>query len=83
MGLTNWRETTVAMLSEKVGPVAALLVDDALRKMRDVGSEMPASQFLKFLRTLQGLLPVEIDRKAVCDDIRDAVFRQNGFTALP
>jgi hypothetical protein len=81
MGLRNWQETTVAILSEKTGPAAALLVEDALRKMKFSGPDMPAAQFLRFLRALNEELPRDIDRNATCNAIRDTVFRENGFTA--
>lgn len=78
MALRNWREITLRLVVERIGPVAELVVEDALRKRGLAGGEIVPSRYLQFLETFYQELPKEIDRKALCYHLRDTVRRFAG-----
>lgn len=83
MSIRGWRAVTVQALSEKIGPVADLLVEDVLAK-QGVGEEgMNATTYLRFLELLYQELPHDVDRKALCIALRHQVLSLYGHSGAP
>jgi hypothetical protein len=79
MALTGWREMCDPLLEEKIGPVAAVVVDDVLTELGVREQEVTASHFVRFVRLLYEKLPDSIDRRAFCHDFQAGVLRKYGF----
>jgi hypothetical protein len=70
MSWLGWREATVRLIGEKIGPVADLIVDDVLRKQELDGRDMMPAKFVRFLDLLYDELPPDIDRAALCHELK-------------
>ena len=79
MALPGWRATTVSTLSNKIGPPAEIIVDDALRKQGLNGKDMAAWRYVKFLELLYQELPDEIDRSAMVLTMHNLILKKYGF----
>lgn len=79
MALAGWRQFTVQALAEKIGPVADLLVDDALNEMGVSEQDMTASHYQRFIRLLYEKLPAGVDRRELCRQAQVAVLQAYGF----
>jgi hypothetical protein len=79
MALPGWRQTTVKLLAEKIGPIADIIVSDVLAELGVTERDMTASHYLQFLRLLHAKLPTAIDRRALCQDLQVAVLKAYGF----
>jgi hypothetical protein len=79
MSLNGWRYLSEKLLAEKIGPVAELLVSDALAELGVTEQELTASHFSKFVRSLYEKLPDSIDRRALCHELQAAVLHAPGL----
>lgn len=79
MALPGWKKLTIEATADLVGPVAELLIDDALAKTGFNESEMSAGLYIQFLQKLYAELPAEIDRNSACQKIRKIVLSKYGF----
>lgn len=79
MSLPGWKKETVKVVAEYTGPVAELLVDDALEKCGVPEQQMTAASFLKFLQVLLLELPPEVDRDSVSEATRRQVLQKYGL----
>jgi hypothetical protein len=79
MQINNWRERTLSLLSESLGPVSGLLVDSAYEKLDPSTDPAQPYGYTCFLRALYSELPEDVDRKALCD----ALCRHVLGTVLP
>lgn len=79
MSLPGWKKLTIEAVAEHTGPVAELLVDDALVASGLSESEMTAGTYIRFLQKLYLELPGEIDRNRACQEIRKRVLSKFGF----
>jgi hypothetical protein len=79
MALSGWRGITVKTLAEKVGPVANLVVDEALTELGVAEQDVTAAHFVQLVRLLYEKLPANIDRRALCQTLHTAVLKAYGF----
>lgn len=59
--ITNWREIAVEVLSEKLGPVAVVIVNDAANKMGITSTDIDSKTYAGFLMKLARELPPGVD----------------------
>ncbi|MEE8482659.1 MAG: hypothetical protein V3S12_04840 [Acidiferrobacterales bacterium] len=78
MAIPNWREHTIKLAAEVVGPVAEIIVDDTIEKYGFADTEMVPTTYLRFLESLYKELPMDVDRKTLCLHIRDTVIKNFG-----
>jgi len=81
MALPGWREMTIRVLAEKIGPAAEIIVDDVLEKQGIGERDMGAAKYLEFLKILCDELPPEVDREAVCRYLRVKLLKRYGFVS--
>lgn len=79
MSFNGWRYISEKLLAEKIGPVAELLVSDALAELGVAEQDFTASDFPKFVRSLYEKLPDSIDRRRLCHELQSAVLHASGF----
>ncbi len=79
MSLPGWREITIRVVAEFTGPVAELLVDDALKATGVSEAEMSAGLYIRFLQNLYAELPQDIDRNKACQTVKIKVLSKYGF----
>lgn len=79
MSLNGWRKPVLDALCAQVGPVAEIILEDASRKAGVDKPDISPAQYLQFLRVLYEELPKEIDRRALCERLRQQVLQQYGF----
>jgi len=78
MSLQGWRNNTIRHVAQVLGPAAEIIVDDTIEKNGFSNTEMVPITYLKFLEALYRELPDDVDRKALCLEIRDAVLKEYG-----
>lgn len=78
MSLPGWRENTIKLVAQVLGPVAELIVDDTINKNGFVDVEMVPTTYLRFLEALYQELPADVDRKSLVLNIRDTMLRNYG-----
>jgi hypothetical protein len=76
---TLWRETTVRILSEKIGPQASTVVDQALAACGVTESQVTAVHFVDLVRVLYDKLPPSVDRRALCRSVTASILQAYGF----
>jgi hypothetical protein len=59
--ITNWREIVVEVLSEKLGPVAVVIVNDVANKMGITSTDIDSKTYAGFLMKLARELPPGVD----------------------
>lgn len=74
MQITQWREKSIRLLAEDLGPAAELLVDTAMKMAGLTSEPIRVHQYSKFLRALYVELPADLDkerlnRKALCNKV--------------
>lgn len=75
------RRFVIACLADHVGPVADLIVDDALNQCGVQDQELHRSRkFLVFLKALKAELPADIDRQTVYDQLWHRALARFDFT---
>ncbi len=77
--LLSWRSQTVQFLTQHVGVVAEICVDDAVGQLEDPNETMSATGYLRFLRTLFQEMPADVDRLGICAALRTEMLRDYGF----
>jgi len=76
-----WRETTVRVLSDKIGSQANTIVDQALKECGVPEDEITSAHFVDMVRILYDKLPPEIDRRALCRSVTAGILAAYGFPA--
>lgn len=76
-----WRETTVRILSEKIGPQASTIVDQALEECGVAEHQVTATHFVDLVRVLYEKLPPDVDRRALCRSVTASILQAYGFPA--
>ena len=79
MAIPSWRQITVRVLAEKIGPVADLVVGDALAALGVAEGDMTAAHYIQFIRLLYEKLPASIDRRSMCQMLQASVLKAYGF----
>lgn len=79
MSLPGWKQVTIQAVAVYTGPVAELLVEDALAKCGVSEADMTAGTYIRFLQKLHDELPTEIDRDKTCHAVRKIVLAKYGF----
>lgn len=79
MAIPSWRQITVRVLAEKIGPVADLVVGDALAALGVAEGDMTAAHYIQFMRLLYEKLPASIDRRSMCQELQASVLKAYGF----
>lgn len=76
----HWRELTSEILCEQIGPVAEIIIDDALDKIDAKQQEMKFSRdYLAFIKSLYKELPTDINRKQLCESLWSAMIDNKMF----
>lgn len=79
MSLPGWRENTIKLVAQVLGPVAEIIVDDTIKSGGFQEDNMVPSNFLKFLEALYKELPEDIDKRTLIYRLRDNVLKKYGF----
>jgi len=79
MALLGWREDTIKLVAQVLGPVAEIIVDDTIQKNGFSDSEMVPTTYLRFLEALYQELPDDVDRKSLVLKIRNIMLKKYGI----
>lgn len=79
MSLPGWKDLTTKAVAEFTGPVAELLIDDALIKTGINEPEMSPGLYIRFLQNLYAELPADLDRNTICQTVKLQVLTKYGF----
>lgn len=67
MQIEGWREKTIRLLADDLGPAAEILVDSAIEAVELPGGGISPYKYTQFLKALHAELPHNMERKEMCD----------------
>lgn len=69
--ISNWREITVDVLAEKIGPVAIVIVNDVAKELGITSSVIDRETYSTFLMRLSRELPKGVNAVEVSKECRN------------
>ena len=74
--LTHWRLIVSDILSEEIGVLGEIAIDETLEQLNLGEDQMRLDKVIKFLTQLARNLPSDIDRKKIVLEIRDRLYSE-------
>ena len=71
--ISNWREITVEVLAEKIGPVAIVIVNDVAKELGITATVIDGETYSAFLMRLSRELPKGVNAIEVAKECRNKV----------
>lgn len=69
----NWTEIAIQVLSEHVGALAPIVVDDAVAKMKLKSDQMQSAFRAEFILRIAQELPESVNRAGIAAELRAAL----------
>ena len=70
---TNWRNTTVDILSQRIGPAAGVIIDDVLESLNLQQEQVTSEQYARILDRLSMILPRSVKPDELCKSCLDVI----------
>jgi hypothetical protein len=74
----NWRQTTVEILANRIGPSAGVIVDDIIKSLDLDETTISNTQYADILMRLTSVLPRTVKPIELCEECRNAFLVQAG-----
>jgi hypothetical protein len=71
--ISNWRDVTVEILAEKIGPAAVVIVNDVAKELGITSTVIDGKTYSEFLMRLSRQLPAGVNAVELAKECRSRV----------